>query len=190
MNLYKNKNWLYQKYATEKRSGLQIAKEAGSNSGTIYQWLRRFNIPVRKRNEMQAGRHHSEASKRKIGMAHKGKNYGFVGQNHPCWKGGKVILPDGYIIIKKPDHPHVHKNGYVLEHRLVMEKHLGRYLKPKEVVHHKDGNKGNNDISNLCLTIREKHKIGYGRGYKNGYSVGFVTAFLLFLMLKKYEEGK
>jgi hypothetical protein len=39
----------------------------------------------------------------------------------------------------------------VYEHRLVMEKHLGRYLKPEEVVHHIDGNPGNNVLDNLML---------------------------------------
>lgn len=38
-----------------------------------------------------------------------------------------------------------------LEHRLVMEQHLGRKLLPKENVHHKDGDRLNNDISNLEL---------------------------------------
>jgi len=37
------------------------------------------------------------------------------------------------------------------EHRLVMEKHLGRILTKKEVVHHIDGNKSNNELDNLML---------------------------------------
>lgn len=47
-----------------------------------------------------------------------------------------------------------HKNGhteYQLEHRIVMEKHIGRKLKYEERIHHIDGNKKNNDISNLVL---------------------------------------
>lgn len=35
--------------------------------------------------------------------------------------------------------------------RYLMEVHLGRYLLSTEVVHHKDRNKANNDISNLIL---------------------------------------
>jgi hypothetical protein len=37
------------------------------------------------------------------------------------------------------------------EHRLIMEKHLGRYLFPTEVVHHIDGDVINNKLSNLFL---------------------------------------
>ena len=43
------------------------------------------------------------------------------------------------------------------EHRYIMEKHLGRQLTPHEVVHHIDGNKQNNNISNLKLMSRSEH---------------------------------
>ena len=41
----------------------------------------------------------------------------------------------------------------VLEHRVVMERHLGRPLRRNETVHHRDGNRLNNDITNLELWI-------------------------------------
>ena len=71
-------------------------------------------------------------------------------EKNPKWNNGKTTF-NGYIAIFQPDHPNCNKRGYVYEHRLVMEKHLGRYLKKKEVVHHIDGNKKNNDINNLML---------------------------------------
>ena len=43
------------------------------------------------------------------------------------------------------------------EHRYIMEQHLGRKLTRYEVVHHKDGDKSNNDIENLELTSLSEH---------------------------------
>lgn len=69
---------------------------------------------------------------------------------HPRWNGGKTVK-DGYIQIHSPNHPSKNMRGYVHEHRLVMEKHIGRLLKREEVVHHIDDNRANNDITNLQL---------------------------------------
>lgn len=67
---------------------------------------------------------------------------------------------DGYILVYSPNHPFSNKKGYVLEHRLVMEKHLSRYLNPKEVVHHINSNFSDNRIENLKLFLNnsEHHK--------------------------------
>ena len=67
------------------------------------------------------------------------------------WKGGKSKDLKGYILIYQPQHPNSKKSGYILEHRLVMEKYLGRYLQRKEIVHHKNLDKGDNKIENLFL---------------------------------------
>lgn len=45
----------------------------------------------------------------------------------------------------------------VRKHRWIMEKHLGRSLTQFEEVHHKDGNKLNNDISNLEVLDGVEH---------------------------------
>ena len=65
--------------------------------------------------------------------------------------GGRVTDKDGYILLKANDHPNANSGGYAREHRLIMERMLGRYLLPGEVVDHRDGNKANNAISNLEL---------------------------------------
>ena len=71
--------------------------------------------------------------------------------HHHSWKGGRIVDKDGYILLYRPDHPHARGGKYVLEHRLIMEAHLGRYLAPEEVVHHKDVNHQNNEWNNLEL---------------------------------------
>lgn len=77
------------------------------------------------------------------------------GSQHPNWKGG--IHCDGRKAILKPDHPYATKQGYVLESRLVMEEHLGRYLLPYEKVHHINGNPTDNRIENLLVLTQNVH---------------------------------
>lgn len=77
------------------------------------------------------------------------------GETNTYWKGGKHINKEGYVTVPKPpDHPS--KNKRILEHRLVMEKALGRYLEPHEQVHHKNGNKQDNSLANLELWKRSQ----------------------------------
>lgn len=68
----------------------------------------------------------------------------------------RKVRKDGYVLVRAPDgHPYPADSSsgtpYILEHRLVMEQHLGRYLDPAEVVHHIDANPSNNAIENLRL---------------------------------------
>lgn len=72
------------------------------------------------------------------------------GESHPMWNDGKQIN-NGYIEIKCENHPFATRHGYVREHRLVMEKHLNRFLRSEEVVHHKNGIKDDNRVDNLEL---------------------------------------
>ena len=119
------------------------------------------------------GRYHSDITKRKIGLAHKGiklskkwrKNISNGLKGFPHFKKhtmGRYKNSQGYILLYKPNHPHLTDNrGYVFEHRLIMEKHLGRYLKPEEVVHHINEIRDNNQIENLMLF----KNIGYHWSY-------------------------
>ena len=93
--------------------------------------------------ESQKGHEVLEKTKEKIGKSNSGKNNG-------SWKGGR-INKDGYIIVYSPNHPNKKHDNYVFEHRLVMERKLGRYLKSKEVIHHINGKRDDNRIENLML---------------------------------------
>lgn len=90
-------------------------------------------------------------------------------ENNNQWKGGRHISPAGYIqILLQPEDfffPMAGSTGYVMEHRLVMAKHLGRCLQPWELVHHKGikfpndsrENKAHNELENLQLITDERH---------------------------------
>jgi len=84
------------------------------------------------------------------------------GVNNPHWKGGRT-KSYGYILIKlQPDdffYRMASKYGRVLEHRLVMAKHLNRCLLPWEVVHHKNGIRDDNRLDNLQLLPTGKYHI-------------------------------
>lgn len=81
------------------------------------------------------------------------------GSDHHAWKDGLIKSSTGYVMrLVYEDDPffkmgQVKADGlrYVLEHRYVMAKHLGRPLRKEETVHHIDGDKMNNDLSNLQL---------------------------------------
>lgn len=78
-----------------------------------------------------------------------------LGKKSNCWKGG-VKRGNGYIFLYTPHHPYA-KKYYVLEHRLIMEKTLGRFLNPNELVHHINGIMDDNRIKNLVLITRPEH---------------------------------
>ena len=96
-------------------------------------------------------------------------------------EGSKHYHTQGYVLVMLyPSSPYfgmADYNGYILEHRLVMAKHLMRMLSTDELVHHGNGIKDDNRLENLEVTYRKEHFTEHSNGYSNGYKRG-------------YEDGK
>ena len=73
----------------------------------------------------------------------------YTGTLHWKWKGQAVRY--GYTYLLKPNHPNSHKDGYIKRANLVMEKHIGRYLRKGEIVHHINHVRNDDSIHNLRL---------------------------------------
>jgi len=122
------------------------------------------------------GKRMSDESRLKMSMAKKGKPSWNKGKKFPewsktknhNWKGGKHITETGYVVVLSPGHPNPKFGSYVYEHRLVMEGHLGRYLKPSEIVHHINGNRSDNRIENLQLFKSHKQHAEFHGNKKRG----------------------
>lgn len=88
-----------------------------------------------------------------------------IGKESNNWLGGRIngkyvhvrIQADNPYFSMVPPGRRYDEYGYILEHRLVMANHLKRILEKWEHVHHINGDKKNNDISNLQLVSPDKH---------------------------------
>lgn len=84
-----------------------------------------------------------------------------IGAKHCMWKGGRYVDQYGYIVVRvmpqSPFYSMAGKNHFLPEHRLKMAEHLGRPLEKEEIVHHLNGIKGDNRVSNLAIVSRHNH---------------------------------
>lgn len=114
------------------------------------------------KNPKRKGIKHSKRSKDLIGIKSKEKFTKEYLENIKIkHEGLKKRSIGGYTLIKSYEHPNRNSHNDVFEHRLVMENHLGRYLKKEEVIHHIDENRTNNNIENLylCKNISNHQKV-------------------------------
>jgi hypothetical protein len=135
------------KFSQELRNKISLGHKGIRHSKEHKIKLRKIALERKYKPPSNKGKHHSEETKEKMRQFWK---------THPIrrynsYKRMGRITRNGYIAILSPYHPFKRCDGYVFEHRLVMEKMIKRFLKPEECCHHINGIKTDNRIENLML---------------------------------------
>lgn len=149
---------LYRLYVIEQKPMHQVADEIGISVGNVHRLIHENGFVIHRILPPK-----SEKEKIRISRLHKGKTLSIEtklkmseAKKHIFAEGHTKKRCDGYIYVYYPTHPNCSKDGYVMEHRIVMEKHIGRLLEQEEVVHHINHNRADNRLENLqLLTIKE-----------------------------------
>jgi HNH endonuclease len=126
----RNKSFICIKCSKERR------QYSGDYCETCYRRMKQLQSPFKKcecRIECTAliSSKTFDGKERRFAIGHN-----MFGEKNPKWKGGVRIDKDGYRYILNKEHPFCDYAGYVPEHRLVLEKKLGRYLIKGEIAHH------------------------------------------------------
>lgn len=147
---------LQNEYIDKKKSLNQLTQELNVPRTTLTRRLKRFGFKIR----WHKGIPHTDKHKENLSKALKGRKVPWqIGSKNSGWKGGKFYNQEGYKLIRMPNHPRAYKNGYVPEHRIIVEKKIGRYLKEFEHVHHLNGIKDDNRLDNLELINAQTHNL-------------------------------
>lgn len=163
-------------YIKEEKSLREIGNLLKKSPKQVSRYLKKFGIQARpfstkglqprlgailseetkdKIRQKHLGKKLSDEHKRKLSLNHKNQ----IGEDNPCWKGGKYTNPAGYIYLRIPNHPKKQSNGYYPEHRYVVEQNIGRILDKFEHIHHINGIKGDNGFENLEIVNAQTHNL-------------------------------
>ena len=151
-------------YNTGTFSIAMLAEKYGVSTGKMYYMLRDagcvFSHKRRKGPSPEEWEHRSRAQKGKIVSEAQRK---MISERNSCnfnglnGYGHTKDQSSGYVLAYVPKHPKAHSDGYVMLHTVLMERNIGRYLEPNEVVHHITHNRKDNRIENLKLMDKKEH---------------------------------
>lgn len=155
-------------YVRTNKSGLEVARILGIGRTTLSRKLKLYGIPEKKIAEVMRGRKLSPEHREKVIQTLK---YGQKRGSNPNWRGGESITTNGYRLIRVGA-------TYIKEHRLAMEKELGRKLKRVEEVHHVNGDKLDNSPMNLILLSKSHHsRLHWDRAKRDNQSTKMKAHF-------------
>jgi hypothetical protein len=84
-----------------------------------------------------------------------------IGPENPLFRTGKTKDSNGYVQLSSKEWG---EDTGKREHRAVMERMIGRKLRPDEIIHHINGIKSDNSETNLSLETRASHNRKHGKG--------------------------
>ncbi len=125
------------------RRGIPLDKPVRSNSGWESRKCSAEDCDADAHAKGHCRTHYSKLHLRPSRAGGPRRNARFPGKRYPQFQG--------YVFLWLPDHPAVRSDGFVMEHRYVMEQHIGRPLLGHENVHHRNGIRDDNRIENLEL---------------------------------------
>lgn len=176
---------LREMYIDKNMSDMSIGRECGVNNITVANWRKKFGIkrdtainfvplPIEELRSMyidqkmtmeDIAKHFGcgESTVRghviRNGMALDDAETMARRMNKNAIKYKRSFLQDGYKKLMMAHHPFANRDGYVSEHRYVVEQSIGRHIESHEQVHHINVDKSDNRIENLAVLTKSEHTI-------------------------------
>ena len=142
---------------------VSIAVRIGVAKSSVFLWTKHIAVPEKFTKEYRA--RVREERKRKLEEAREARRRARESRKtcqtkRPRFRLARFLAGDGRWMIPAPPGYMGKKyigGRYIYEHRYLMECKLGRQLVPGEIVHHINGDRLDNSLSNLSLESRARH---------------------------------